>query len=131
MNNNEPTRLGGAAAIYDALTGSPHGAGGLAPNEPPQKWLKFDYSNPPAEGVYWVRFEAPETDCDVDDDGRTVGRYTGETEYPIAMVHVLHDGDGGVDFHDIDKWNLGSAPSVGVARQYMAVTVPTFDATAP
>jgi hypothetical protein len=28
MSNTEPTQLGGAAAIYDALTGSPHGLAG-------------------------------------------------------------------------------------------------------
>ncbi len=90
----------------------------------PSKWLKFDYSNPPDEGIYWIHFEGPETDCDVDDYGRTVGWYTGETERTVAMVHLITDGEGAFDFHDVDRWNLGGRPHHGVACHYMPVEVP-------
>ena len=30
---------------------------------------RFDYQHPPINGMYWIEFSIPETDCDADDNG--------------------------------------------------------------
>lgn len=37
----------------------------------------FDYEQPPSRGLYWLRFNHPEMDCDADSEGRTIGWATG------------------------------------------------------
>ncbi|KAF0255755.1 hypothetical protein [Pseudomonas putida] len=59
---------------------------------------RFDYQHPPINGMYWIEFSIPETDCDADDDGRTVGWYTGETIRSLGLVYIENTEDNGLPF---------------------------------
>lgn len=52
---------------------------------PAQEWVKFDYEDPPEDGVYWLEVEYPEYDVDVDDYGKTVGQPTGKTGKTVFL----------------------------------------------
>lgn len=59
---------------------------------------RFDYEHPPENGMYWIEFSIPETDCDADDDGKTVGWYTGETIRRLGLVYIEIVQDNGLPF---------------------------------
>lgn len=112
----------------------PQGEGADAPNVvllsgstntlPPMPWQPFDYANPPEDGVVWAAVSAPETDCDVDDYGRTVGWHTGETEHSVCLVRLSGTPDRQVEFEPVDAWNLGRVPDEGVVTHWAPVTAP-------
>jgi hypothetical protein len=58
-------------------------------------WKPFGMD--PLHGVYWVCGEYPETDCDADEYGETIGWHTGETIKFTALVEIdfepAHDGE--------------------------------------
>ncbi|HDS1721647.1 hypothetical protein NPS53_09055 [Pseudomonas putida] len=59
---------------------------------------RFDYQHPPVEGMYWIEFSIPETDCDAGDDGQPVGWYTGETIRRIGLIYIENIQDNGLPF---------------------------------
>lgn len=59
---------------------------------------RFDYQHPPINGMYWIEFSIPETDCDADDNGGTVGWYTGETIRRLGLVYIDNTEDNGFPF---------------------------------
>jgi hypothetical protein len=89
-----------------------------------QPWQAFDYANPPDDGVMWVAVSSPETDCDVDDYGRTVGWHTGETEHSVCMVLLMSDGEGRIEFHELNDWELGRVPADGVVTHFAPLKRP-------
>lgn len=90
----------------------------------PEPWQTFDYAKPPDDGVMWVAVSYPETDCDVDDYGRTVGRHTGETEHSVCMVLLTSDGEGRIEFDALNDWELGRVPAEGVVTHFAPVKRP-------
>lgn len=55
----------------------------------------FDYDHPPSRGLYWLRFNHPEVDCDADTDGRTVGWQTGVILRKVTLAYLdPHECDG-------------------------------------
>ena len=81
-----------------------------------EQWIKFDYDNPPDDGVYWLEVEYPEWDVDVDDYGKTVGKPTGETIKAVFLgrVDMFDDNpDGEPDvYHVIEDVNGELKPDV-------------------
>lgn len=57
------------------------------------EWKTFNYEDYES-GLFWLLVEAPEVDIDADDDGRTVGRYTGEVVRSAVLATVEQDHDG-------------------------------------
>ncbi len=75
-------------------------------------WKKFDYSNPPESGVYWVLMCEPDYDIDVNDEGRLVGQVVGEkyNSYLVDLIRYedwegMPDGFKCVDLLDPDRAN--------------------------
>lgn len=91
---------------------------------PSDAWLPFDYESPPDDGLMFVAVSAPETDCDVDDYGKTVGWHTGEIERSVCMVLFSSSEDGGHDFHPVAEWDTGKVPAEGWVTHYMPVRLP-------
>lgn len=87
-------------------------------------WKLLDHARPPEEGIWWVVVNAPEYDCDVDGDGRTVGRATGDIEQTVAMVHLSIDPEGGLSFDPVDGWNLGKVSDESWVSHYAEVVLP-------
>lgn len=87
-------------------------------------WKPLDHARPPEEGIWWVVVNAPEYDCDVDGDGRTVGRATGDIEQTVAMVHLSVDPEGGLSFDPVDGWNLGKVSEESWVSHYAEVVLP-------
>lgn len=87
-------------------------------------WLPFDRSNPPDDGLMFVAVSAPETDCDVDDYGRTVGWHTGEVEQSVALVLFSPGEHGEHCFDPVDSWNAGKVPPDGWVTHYMPLHMP-------
>ena len=81
-----------------------------------EQWIKFNYDNPPEDGVYWLEVEYPEWDVDVDDYGKTVGKPTGETIKAVFLgrVDMFDDNpDGEPDvYHVIEDVNGELKPDV-------------------
>lgn len=86
---------------------------------------KFDYGNPPDDGLYWVRFEEPVYKVDIDDYGRAVGAPTGEIESYITLVEVLsYIDDDAVYFDSIADFR--QLCETAVATHYAEVMTPDF-----
>lgn len=86
-------------------------------------WVKFDYANPPPDGVYWLAMSWPEMDPDVDSEGRTVGVPTGEMESGVCMAELCTE-EGHVDHQVVDRYNLGDHSAGAVITHYCPVTIP-------
>lgn len=59
------------------------------------EFTAFDYSNPPADGLYWIAFHKVVWDTDADEYGQTIGCPTGELRPSVAMVMIerIRDAD--------------------------------------
>lgn len=55
------------------------------------EWQKFDLTKPFVDSLCWVYGCYPETDCDADNEGKTVGWYTGETRYAKGIATIYFD----------------------------------------
>jgi len=97
----------------------------------PQGWIPFDYANPPEDGLMFVAASAPETDCDVDDYGKTVGWHTGEIERTVCMVLFSAGTDRDHDFQPVAEYDAGKVPAEGWVTHYMRVQLPALPATPP
>lgn len=73
----------------------------------------FDYANLPDSGLYWIAGINRVWNIDVDDEGRTTGTPTDETEKFVSLVwldvYAEHGLEGKTDFHldPVDPANLG------------------------
>jgi len=97
----------------------------------PQGWIPFDYANPPEDGLMFVAASAPETDCDVDDYGKTVGWHTGEIERTVCMVSFSAGPDRDHDFQPVAEYDTGKVPAEGWVTHYMRVQLPALPSTPP
>ncbi|ENM3072924.1 hypothetical protein [Pseudomonas aeruginosa] len=89
------------------------------------EWKTFNYEDYES-GLFWLLVEAPEVDIDADDDGRTVGRYTGEVVRSAVLATVEQDHDGRPYFDAVDSVNFGRVPDDGVVTHYAEVKAPGF-----
>lgn len=97
------------------------------------KFKKFDYQNPPANGVYWLDFAYPETESDADDEGKTVGCYTGEVVHKLGLAFIDNIDDNGQPFQampvDRDLCNIdGELATIGA---YALAAVPELPELSP
>ncbi|MFN9471036.1 hypothetical protein [Acidovorax sp.] len=92
-------------------------------------WLKLDAGSPPDDGVYWARVCYPEYDLDAGDDGRTVGRATGDVLEHVALVRADFSSEDGPHFEPIDKWTLGDVPDEAWVTHLMQVNTPALPAS--
>lgn len=91
-------------------------------------WKPFNYQDYET-GLFWLLVEAPDVDIDADDDGRTVGRYTGEVVQATVLATVEQDHDGLPYFDAVDPGNIGRVPDDGVVTHYAEVKAPGFRAS--
>lgn len=89
------------------------------------EWKAFNYEDYES-GLFWLLVEAPDVDIDADDDGRTVGRYTGEFVRSAVLATVEQDHDGLPYFDAVDSVNFGRVPEDGVVTHYAEVKGPDF-----
>lgn len=89
------------------------------------EWKSFNYEDYET-GLFWLLVEAPDVDIDADDDGRTVGRYTGEIVQSTVLAMVEQDHDGMPYFDAVDPGNFGRVPDEGVVTHYAAVKAPSL-----
>jgi hypothetical protein len=88
-------------------------------------WKPFSYEDYET-GLFWLLVEAPDVDIDADDNGRTVGRYTGEVVQTTVLATVEQDHDGQPYFDAVDSANLGRIPDDGVVTHFAEVKAPGF-----
>lgn len=93
-------------------------------DSPCAPWKRFDYENPPPDGIYWVVVNEPEYDVDVDGYGRTIGRPTDETKTEVCMVSVYTDDVGQVVFEPIERYAFGEISDEAWVSHYAEVTPP-------
>ena len=95
-----------------------------------EPWVRFDFNNPPPDGLYWVHVLHDEYDVDADDEGRTVGSPAGEVVDVVAMVYmesgVDEDGRPDVTLEEINlNGSLSSLESWDVPSHYIPVNQPS------
>ncbi len=87
------------------------------------EWLQFDYNTPP-EGVCWLNVERPETWCDADYDGRSIGGYTGKTERVVVLAEVYCGENGITTFESVLGEEFGAVRDDDVVLSFMRLTPP-------
>lgn len=85
-------------------------------------WQPFDYANPP-EGMCWLEIERPDTWCDVDDYGKSIGGYTGDVDRLVVLAGVYR-GEHGPEFDPVDGCEFGEVEDHDTVRRFMPLTAP-------
>jgi hypothetical protein len=86
-------------------------------------WKPFNYENYET-GLFWLLVETPEVDIDADDDGRTVGEYTGGVNQSAVLATVEQDHAGLPYFDAVDPSNFGRISDEDVVTHYAEVKAP-------
>ena len=89
-------------------------------------WTRFDYFNPPEEGIYWFVASTPGYDIDVDDRGALNGQSTGDTTTSVCMAHLSVDDEGRVQFDPVDRWTFGEIPGEACVSYFALVQPPAL-----
>ena len=90
-------------------------------------WEPFDYSDFES-GLFWLLVESPDVYIDADDDGRTVGRYTGDV-VRSSVLAMVEEGDEGMPyFYAVDSANFGRISDDDVVTHFADVVAPTIPA---
>lgn len=91
------------------------------------EWEPFDYSDFEC-GLFWLLVESPDVDIDADDDGTTVGRYTGEV-IRYAVLAMVEEGDEGEpEFEPVDRENVGRLDWEVTVTHFAKVVAPSIPA---
>jgi len=88
----------------------------------PVAWSEFDYASPP-DGLCWVEVERPETWCDVDYQGRSVGGYTGETTVVVVLTEISMTSHG-PDFGVVGSGDFGRVDHDDRVVRFLSLTAP-------
>lgn len=91
------------------------------------KFQPFDYKAPPAPGLYWIGYQAPDWDVDVDDIGQTIGTATGQVLSKVALGYIERFADCAEPFQLIRvESDLGEADETALIRFYSDVKFPAL-----
>lgn len=96
----------------------------------PGNWKPFNYADYES-GLFWLLVESQEVDIDADDDGRTVGRYTGEMTR-AAVLAMVEEGDEGMPYFDpVDRENAQRIDQDCTVTHFAKVVAPALPASEP
>lgn len=91
-------------------------------------WQKFDYSDYEC-GLFWLLIESPDVDIDADDDGTTVGRYTGDVVRSAVLAMVEEGDEGEPAFEPVDRENVGKIDWESTVTHFAKVVPPAIPET--
>ncbi|MFQ2235010.1 hypothetical protein ACK32R_04765 [Aeromonas dhakensis] len=91
------------------------------------EWEPFNYSDFEG-GLCWLLVESQDVDIDADDDGRAVGRYTGDVLRSVVLARVEQDHDGQPYFDAVDAENFGRISEDDVVTHFAHVVAPAIPA---
>ena len=90
-------------------------------------WEPFDYSDFES-GLFWLLVESPDVDIDIDNDGRTVGHYTGEVNRYVVLA-MVEEGDYGMpEFEPAFRENVGKLDWECRVTHFANVVAPAIQA---
>lgn len=87
---------------------------------------RFEYEAPPARGLYWLYFTFPETDCDADSEGRTVGWNTGTELFAVTLAYIDPTPSDGLGFQvsEVDDAFIGLDVDQSILKGYLQALLP-------
>ncbi|HHQ4473068.1 hypothetical protein ACW5W6_06930 [Aeromonas mytilicola] len=91
------------------------------------EWEPFDYSDFEC-GLFWLLVESPDVDIDADDDGTTVGCYTGEVIRSAVLAMVEEGDEGEPEFEPVDRANVGRLDWEVTVTHFAKVVAPSIPA---
>ena len=86
------------------------------------KWKPFGQE--PLNGTYWIAGTSPEVDCDVDDQGRSIGVPTGERSKYVSLVEIEYEPGSCLEVYPLERNACGDWDETCDITHYMPFKPP-------